>query len=164
MCYECSTIHRIQLPEGHWADIETRPTTGDVAAIRRLLARRPDAEEAALAVLVRRWSLDGEPCPETFRTLSPPNARPILEFFANEVAPRLAPIDAFRESGELFAAMKRRAPLPCGYEEVRLVYETGMPWSVLKDQPWDLTQRLLVYRKVLEAASARSGGTEVYGD
>ena len=164
MSYQASTVQRIQLPEDHWADIETRPTTGDVAAIRRLLAERPDVEEAALAVLVRRWSLDGEPCPENFRALSPLHARPILEYFANEIAPRLTPIDAFRESGELFAAMKRRAPLPCGYEEVRLVYETGMPWSVLKDQPWDLTQRLLVYRKVLEAASARSGGTEVYDD
>ncbi len=158
------TIRRIRLPGGHWADIETRPTVGDVAAIRRLLDERPDVEEAALAVLVRGWSLDDEPCPESFRALEPRYARPILEFFANDVAPRLGPIDAYRESGELFAAMKRRAPLPCGYEEARLVHETGLPWTALRDQPWDLTQRLLVYRKALEAASARSCGPEAGND
>ena len=164
MIQHSTTVQRVQLPGGHWADIETRPTAGDVAAIRRLLDERPDVEEAALAVLVRDWSLDDEPCPEAFRALGPQHARPVLEFFANEIAPGLAPIDAYREAGELFAAMKRRAPLPCGYEEARLVHETGWPWTMLKEQPWDLTQRLLIYRRVLEAASARSGSAEAYGD
>ena len=159
-----TTIHRIQLPDGHWADIEARPTVGDVAAIRRLLAERPNVEEAALAVLIRGWSLDGDPCPDTFPALGPHDARPILEFFVDEVAPNLVPIDTYRESGELFSAMKRRQPLPFAYEEARLVHETGWPWTVLKDQPWDLTQRLIVYRKVLEALASRSGGTEARDD
>ena len=159
MIQDNATIRRVQLPGGRWADIETRPTTGDVAAIQRLLAERPDVEEAALALLIRAWSLDGEPCPDTFRALGAQHSRPILEFFANEVAPSLKPVDAYREAGDLFAAMKRREPLPCGYEEARLVHETGWPWTVLKEQPWDLTQRLLVYRKVAEAA-ARPGVTE----
>ena len=160
MIQDNTTVRRVRLPGGRWADIETRPTTGDVAAIRRLLAERPDAEEAALALLIRAWSLDGEPCPDTFRALNPELARPVLQFFAEEVAPQLRPIDAYREAGELFAAMKHREPLPCGYEEARLVHETGWPWTVLKDQPWDLTQRLLVYRKAAEAA-ARHGAAEV---
>ncbi len=164
MIQDSATVRRIQLPGGHWADIETRPTTGDVAAIRRLLDERPDVEESAFVVLVRDWSLDDEPCPEAFRALGARHARPVLEFFANEVAPRLAPIDAHREAGDLFAAMKRRQPLPCGYEEARLVHETGWPWTVLRDQPWDLTQRLIVYRKVLEEASARPRETETRGD
>lgn len=152
MCCKQTTIRRIQLPEGHWADIETRPTAGDVASIRRLLEERPNVEEAALAVLIRAWSLDDHPSPDAFRGLSPLLARPVLEFFASDVAPRLSPIDVYRESGELFAAMKRREPLPFGYEEARLVHETGWPWTVLREQPWDLTQRLLVYRRVLAAA------------